>query len=243
MKLMLDQAAAAEEAAAAAAAGGSTPNTEWPGQRRRGLAEEARGLLLRAGRQYKAVLEADPQQVGWLGTAMAGPTHVSSPTTMPSACSLCWRHPQPPNNNNPTGPGCYSPRPSTSILPKISPLHHHPTPLQARAFVNWGRALCLRAELARQAGDAAAAADLFGRAGDKFDAALDLEPQSLQAMRLAGMALLDAAVSTADAAAAAAEEAAAEAGGGRGGGGGAGPEGAAAARELLQDARPYLQVG
>ena len=70
-------------------------------------------------------------------------------------------------------------------------------PGQARAFLNWGRVVCLRAELARDGsggdGDPAAAAALFTNAADKFDAALDLEPQSAATLRLAGLALADAA--------------------------------------------------
>lgn len=37
---------------------------------------------------------------------------------------------------------------------------------------------------------------LFGLAADKFDAALDLEPQNLPALRLGGQAVLDAALCT-----------------------------------------------
>ncbi|GAB4815945.1 hypothetical protein N2152v2_002991 [Parachlorella kessleri] len=62
---------------------------------------------------------------------------------------------------------------------------------QLRAIVNWGRVICLRAEIDKQAGRLQEAADLFSLAADKFDAALDVDPQSGQAMRLAGMALLD----------------------------------------------------
>lgn len=103
-------------------------------------------------------------------------------------------------------------------------------PTQARAFVQWGRALCLRAELARAAGEARAAADLFATASDKFDGALDIEPQHQQATRLAGLALLDAAVCTADAAAADAAAA----------GGDMGWEGRGRALQMLKTVQGYL---
>lgn len=69
-------------------------------------------------------------------------------------------------------------------------------PSQAKAFINWGRVVGLRADMARAAGDAAEAGRLFGLAADKFDAALDLEPQNVQALRLGGQAVLDAALCT-----------------------------------------------
>ncbi|PRW33600.1 hypothetical protein C2E21_7497 [Chlorella sorokiniana] len=65
-------------------------------------------------------------------------------------------------------------------------------PKQAKAFVNWGRVVGLRAEMARAAGDAAEGARLFSRAADKFDAALDIEPQKVEAFRLGGQSLVDA---------------------------------------------------
>lgn len=48
---------------------------------------------------------------------------------------------------------------------------------QQRAWINWGRVICLRADEARAAGDTPGAAKLFGLAAEKFDAALDIEPQ------------------------------------------------------------------
>ena len=48
----------------------------------------------------------------------------------------------------------------------------------------------------RRAGDVAEGARLFSLAADKFDNALDLEPQNGQAMRLAGQSLLDAGLCT-----------------------------------------------
>lgn len=44
-------------------------------------------------------------------------------------------------------------------------------------MVNWGRCVCLRAEVAKGRGLMQEAADLFSLAADKFDAALDLNPQ------------------------------------------------------------------
>ncbi|PSC74895.1 hypothetical protein C2E20_1800 [Micractinium conductrix] len=67
---------------------------------------------------------------------------------------------------------------------------------QAKALINWGRVLGLRAEMAAGQGNLVEGARLFGLAADKFDAALDLEPQNAQALRLAAQALLEGALCT-----------------------------------------------
>lgn len=106
-------------------------------------------------------------------------------------------------------------------------------PAQAKAFINWGRVVGLRADMARAAGAGAGcllatgcrpslgstraapcmpklslglpplsagkeaeAGRLFSLAADKFDAALDLEPQNVAALRMGGLAVLDAALCT-----------------------------------------------
>ncbi|RMZ52898.1 hypothetical protein APUTEX25_001017, partial [Auxenochlorella protothecoides] len=67
-------------------------------------------------------------------------------------------------------------------------------PGDARAFLNWGRCICLRGELAREAGGSLEeAAALFQNAADKFDAALDAEGQTAVVLQHAGAALTDAA--------------------------------------------------
>ena len=65
---------------------------------------------------------------------------------------------------------------------------------QGRAFINWGRAVCLRAEIAREGGDAGGALVLYKNAADKFKAAeqlRDVDPG--EALKLAGTALMSAA--------------------------------------------------
>jgi hypothetical protein len=69
-------------------------------------------------------------------------------------------------------------------------------PGQGRAFVNWGRAVCLRAELARGRGAPGAAAALFANAADKFGAAAELGGGA-GAVRLAGTTLMCSALSAA----------------------------------------------
>ena len=64
---------------------------------------------------------------------------------------------------------------------------------QGRAFLNWGRAVCLRAEMAREAGQKVAAVSLFCNAAEKFQAALELDAEPGEGSRLAGTALLGAA--------------------------------------------------
>ncbi|KAI7836874.1 hypothetical protein COHA_009274 [Chlorella ohadii] len=66
-------------------------------------------------------------------------------------------------------------------------------PNQAKAYINWGRVVGLRAEMARAAGNLEEGARLFSRAADKFDAAIDIE-QRVEAYRLGGQSLLDAVV-------------------------------------------------
>ena len=53
--------------------------------------------------------------------------------------------------------------------------------------------MCLRAELAREAGDLASAHSLFVNAAEKFQAALELRADAADALRLAGTSLLSAA--------------------------------------------------
>lgn len=69
-------------------------------------------------------------------------------------------------------------------------------PDESKAFINWGRAICLRAELAESAGDSKVAYSLFCNAADKFVAAVESskEGSSLhsEAARLAGTSLIGA---------------------------------------------------
>jgi len=66
---------------------------------------------------------------------------------------------------------------------------------QGKAFINWGRVICLRAEISQNVEDFQGAYSLFCNASDKFIAGIDtsLEPASeKEAYRLAGTALLGA---------------------------------------------------
>ncbi len=66
---------------------------------------------------------------------------------------------------------------------------------QGKAFVNWGRAICLRAEISQSAEDFEGAYSLFVNASDKFVAAMDSFPGSSavdEAARLAAAALVGA---------------------------------------------------
>lgn len=68
-------------------------------------------------------------------------------------------------------------------------------PAQGKAFVNWGRAICLRAEISQSAEDFEGAYSLFVNASDKFVAAMDSLPGSSavdEAARLAAAALVGA---------------------------------------------------
>lgn len=56
-------------------------------------------------------------------------------------------------------------------------------PKQVRAFLNWGRAVCLRGELAREVGNEQAAAALFKNAANKFNAVLELDSNNAEAVR------------------------------------------------------------
>ncbi len=66
-------------------------------------------------------------------------------------------------------------------------------PSQGRAFLNWGRAVCLRAELAKESSDYSGAFSLFTNAAEKFQAALQLDAEPAEGLKLAGSALLSAA--------------------------------------------------
>ena len=68
-------------------------------------------------------------------------------------------------------------------------------PAQGKAFVNWGRAICLRAEISQSAEDFEGAYSLFVNASDKFVAAMDSLPGSSavdEAARLAAASLVGA---------------------------------------------------
>lgn len=69
-------------------------------------------------------------------------------------------------------------------------------PSQGKAFINWGRVICLRAELAQAANDFDSAYSLFCNAADKFSAGLESipadSPSAIEACRLAGSALVEA---------------------------------------------------
>ena len=68
-------------------------------------------------------------------------------------------------------------------------------PTQGKAFVNWGRVICLRAEISQSAEDFDGAYALFVNASDKFIAAMDALPASsavAEAARLAAAALVGA---------------------------------------------------
>lgn len=68
-------------------------------------------------------------------------------------------------------------------------------PAQGKAFVNWGRAICLRAEIGLSAEDCEGAYSLFVNASDKFVAAMDSLSGSsavAEAARLAAAALVGA---------------------------------------------------
>lgn len=68
-------------------------------------------------------------------------------------------------------------------------------PSQGKAFINWGRVICLRAEISQSAGDFEGAYSLFCNASDKFTAGVDLSSGATAAaegLRLAGTALLGA---------------------------------------------------
>ena len=68
-------------------------------------------------------------------------------------------------------------------------------PSQGKAFINWGRVICLRAEISQSAGDFEGAYSLFCNASDKFTAGVDLSSSATAAaegLRLAGTALLGA---------------------------------------------------
>ncbi|KAK9842287.1 hypothetical protein WJX81_004659 [Elliptochloris bilobata] len=82
----------------------------------------------------------------------------------------------------------------------------------ARALANWGRALCLRAQLADQPEEARA---LYGGAVAKLEAVLEGDPRNRPVLRAAGLALADLAAVQAD-------------------------PGGREARQLLQDAVNYL---
>jgi len=93
-------------------------------------------------------------------------------------------------------------------------------PSQARAFLNWGLAISLRAELARDRREYPAAHELFCNAAEKFEACLELENNGVQAvemLRLAGSALMNAALCL-------------------------GPEQMKEQRELLEEAESYLEA-
>lgn len=67
---------------------------------------------------------------------------------------------------------------------------------QGKAFINWGRVICLRAELTKESGDISGAYALFCNAADKFMAGIDaLDPNNLavfEGYRLAGTAYMEA---------------------------------------------------
>ena len=68
-------------------------------------------------------------------------------------------------------------------------------PAQGKAFVNWGRVVCLRAEISQSAEDFEGAYSLFCNAADKFTAGLDVlgnDSAVSEAYRLAGTALVGA---------------------------------------------------
>ena len=68
-------------------------------------------------------------------------------------------------------------------------------PSQGKAFINWGRVICLRAEISQSAGDFDGAYSLFCNASDKFTAGVELSSSASAAaegLRLAGTALLGA---------------------------------------------------
>ena len=69
-------------------------------------------------------------------------------------------------------------------------------PDESKAFMNWGRAICLRAELAQSAGDSQVAYSLFCNAADKFVAAVESSKRGSslhsEAARLAGTSLIGA---------------------------------------------------
>ena len=70
-------------------------------------------------------------------------------------------------------------------------------PTQGKAFVNWGKAICLRAEISQSAEDYEGAYSLFVNASDKFIAAMDTEGGNssaavAEAARLAASALVGA---------------------------------------------------
>ena len=83
-------------------------------------------------------------------------------------------------------------------------------PRQPKALINWGKVVCLRAEIARESGNLREAGTLFDNAAEKFDAAGELLlPQStsdgsvegdsfLAALKLAGRALFNAGVCQAE---------------------------------------------
>jgi len=66
-------------------------------------------------------------------------------------------------------------------------------PSQGRAFLNWGRAVCLRAEIAKESGDFSGAFSLYTNAAEKFQAALQLDAEPAEGLKLAGTALASAA--------------------------------------------------
>jgi hypothetical protein len=66
-------------------------------------------------------------------------------------------------------------------------------PSQGRAFLNWGRAVCLRAEIAKESEDFSGAFSLFSNAAEKFQAALQLDAEPAEGLKLAGTALVSAA--------------------------------------------------
>ncbi len=68
-------------------------------------------------------------------------------------------------------------------------------PAQGKAFVNWGRVVCLRAEISQSAEDFEGAYSLFCNAADKFTAGIDVlgnDNAVSEAYRLAGTALVGA---------------------------------------------------
>lgn len=68
-------------------------------------------------------------------------------------------------------------------------------PSQGKAFINWGRVVCLRAEISQSAEDFEGAYSLFCNAADKFTAGIDAlvdDAAVSEAYRLAGTALVGA---------------------------------------------------
>jgi hypothetical protein len=100
-------------------------------------------------------------------------------------------------------------------------------PSQGRAFLNWGRAVCLRAEIAKESKDFLGAYSLYTNAAEKFQAALQLDAEPAEGLKLAGTALASAATCIGSS-------------GGDGSGSGSEEEEEEERRVLLEEAEGYL---